>query len=62
MKKLTYDEFVKKELENWLYLNSTGKELPSIVQRVLETAYKNHTRSPEELKKMEKWLLEITGE
>ncbi|WP_336769645.1 hypothetical protein [Bacillus bombysepticus] len=48
MDEVTYEEFVKKELERWVQLNSEGKDLPGIVNRVLETAYKNLTRIPEE--------------
>lgn len=53
MDKLTYEDFVKKELERWVQLNSEGKKLPGIVDRVLEVAYRNYTGDVSEPKTLE---------
>ncbi|GAB6550011.1 hypothetical protein bcgnr5378_37730 [Bacillus cereus] len=57
-KELTYADFVKKELDRWVQLNSEGKELPGIVNRLLETAYKKHTGNTRETASLRKVIIE----
>ena len=47
MEKLSYEEFVAKELDRWVEIHNMGRPLPSVVNRLLEGAYERYQEGPE---------------